>query len=83
MYKSSIDAETALLQLERELQEASRAHGTVEQEMNLHRRAILEMELKRNDLAGVLRKSRENIRRIESEMRIAKTEFWRLKGENL
>ncbi len=82
-YATSFDAETALIQFEHELQEATRAYGVVEQEMNEHRRKMLDMEIKKNDLRELCRKGRENIKRIESELRLAKTHFFRLKAENL
>ena len=83
MYENSSKAESAQIQLEKDLQEASRAYGVVAQWMNEIRRKIMEMDIKRHDLSEIARKGRENIRRIESEIRIAKTEYWRLKNEGL
>ena len=82
-YKSSFEAESALIQLERELQDAGKNIGVLETDMNQHRREILEMEIRKNNLREAIRKGRENIHRMESEARIAKTEFWRLRGANL
>jgi DNA repair exonuclease SbcCD ATPase subunit len=82
-YKNSNEAELALIQFEGELREANRCMGLIEQEQNGIRRHILEMEIKKDDLREPMRKAKENIKRIESEMRVAKTEFWRLKNEGL
>lgn len=82
-YKSSFDAETALLKFEDDLRVASLAQGVIDQEINTLRRQILELEIMRTDLSGAGRKGRENIKRIESEIRTAKTIFWRLRNENL
>jgi prefoldin subunit 5 len=82
-YKSSFDAESALLKLEPDLRSAVALAGTLEQAMNEVRRKLLDLEINKNDLRESLRKARENVRRIESELRQTKTEFWRLKHENL
>jgi chromosome segregation ATPase len=82
-FKSSFDAEEALIDLEKQLQTTSKSAGVLEQEMNELRRRMLDMEIRKNDIREGIRKGRENIKRIESELRITKTEFWRLKNENL
>jgi peptidoglycan hydrolase CwlO-like protein len=82
-YKSSYDAETAILQLENELKQAIKDSGIIEGEINTLRRKALEIEVQKDDLREPMRKSRENIKRIEIELRTTKTEFWRLKNENL
>ena len=82
-YKTRDEAELAQLQLEKDFQMASASTGVLEQEMNELRRKMLDQEIRKNDLREGIRKGRENIKRIESELRIARTEFWRLKGENL
>ena len=82
-YQSSISAENALLQFEGEYREMSKATFEVEQELNILSRQRLELQIKINDLKGQYQKGRENVRRIQSELRTAKTEYWRLRGENL
>lgn len=82
-YKSSFDAEEALIDLEKQLQTASKSAGVLEQEMNELRRRMLDMEIRKNDIREGIRKGKENIKRIESELRLTKIEFWRLKNENL
>jgi len=83
MYTTSHDAETAQLKFEAELREASHNYGIVEQQMNELRRKALELTLEKDGLREPLRKARENIRRLESELRTAKIEFFRLNREGL
>jgi chromosome segregation ATPase len=82
-YKTSFEAETAMLSFEKDLQKSSESTGLLESEMNDLRRKMLDMEIRKNDLKESIRKGRENIKRIESELRTCKIEFWRLKHENL
>lgn len=82
-YRCSYDAETAMLGFEHELKDAVQALGPVESEINELRRQVLELETKRAVLTEDRRKGRETIKRLEIEIRMAKTEFWRLKNEGL
>ena len=82
-YKSSFEAETSLIELEKDLQRANESNGVLESEMNDLRRKLLDMEIRKNDLRESIRKGRENIKRIESELRVIKTTFWRLKNDGL
>lgn len=80
-FKSSYDAETAILQLENELKQAIHDSGIVEAQINTLRRKALEIEVQKDNLREPMRKARENIKRIGIELRTTRTEFWRLKNE--
>ena len=87
---SSAAVDLDITALEKELQEANRLHGICAEEYNTVRRLILEkkqelsqLEISRHEKSGFMAKARENCKRIESEIRIAKSNFWRLKNEGL
>jgi predicted nucleic acid-binding Zn-ribbon protein len=82
-YKSSFDAETANIKQENELQQAVKDYGVVESAINALRRESLDLDIKIADLREPHRKARETIKRLESELRVSKAEFFRLKNANL
>jgi predicted nucleic acid-binding Zn-ribbon protein len=82
-YKSSEEAETANIQQERDLQAAIKDLGTIETNMNALRRAALDIDVEIADLREPQRKCRENINRLKSELNVSKSEFFRMKRENL
>lgn len=90
MEKSSDDIDRLIVELEKELQEANRCLSSCGQDYNVIRRAILEkkqelsaLEIKRHESGGVMGKARENVKRLESEIRINKSIFWQKKKEGM
>lgn len=82
-FDNSQDAETAIIALEKDLQASVQAEGVVESEINRLNRERLEIGLKLADLKEPLRKARENVKRIESQLRVARSEFFSLKHQGL
>lgn len=83
IYTCSIDAESAILEFEKELRAMITDQGIVEIELNELRRHILEKEIEKSRLTEKARKGRENTKRVESELRSAKAWFWKLKNQGL
>lgn len=82
-YENSDAAELDGIKMENDLQAAVKAFGVVESQINALRRQALEIDIKIADLREPHRKARENIRRLESELRVNKSEFFRLRHSNL
>ena len=87
--KSSDEIDRLIVEFEKELQSANADYSSCAQDYNVIRRAILEnkqalsaLEIKRHESGGIQAKARENIKRIESEIRIHKSLFWQAKKEN-
>jgi len=87
--KSSDEIDRLIVEFEKELQSANVDYSSCAQDYNVIRRSILEkkqelsaLEIKRHESGGIQAKARENIKRIESEIRIHKSLFWQAKKEN-
>lgn len=61
---------------EKELLEAIKAKGVIEERKFRIERIILKLEAKKHDLMAVLRKARQTERELTSEIRILESAFW-------
>ena len=81
--KSSAEIGLEIDKKEVELQAAIKDLSTIEQEILLLRRQIIDMQGKRTDLEFAKSKASQNLRLIQSELRILKQNFWACKYEGL
>ena len=81
--KSSAEIGLEIDKKEVELQAAIKDLSTIEQEILLLRRQIIDMQGKRTDLEFAKSKASQNLRLIQSELRILKQNFWACKNEGL
>lgn len=65
---------------EKELQKAIDSLSTVEQEILLLRRKIIDLQGKRTDLEFTKSKASQNVRVLQSELRTLKNQFWLAKN---
>lgn len=84
--RSSDEIDRFIVELEKELQQGNDAYSSVMESYNAIRRVILEkkaemsaLEIQRHGAKGITDKARENIKRLESEIRINKQQFWQAK----
>ena len=80
---SSAEIGTKQVEKEKELQVANKSLYVVEQEILLIRRQIIDLQGKRTDLEIVRSKASQNLRVIQSELRILKQSFWAAKNGGL
>ena len=81
--KSSSDIANLIDDREREQQTAIKTLSSVEQAILLLRREIINLQGKRTDLEMTKSKASQNLRVIQSELRILKQEFWSAKNGGL
>lgn len=81
MTASEID--TKIVELEKELRGLICSHETVEQEKLLLQRDILTLQVKKKNIEMVLSKSMTNIRQLNINLRIARSQFWAAKNSGL
>jgi len=93
--RSSDEITLFLTRLEGELRDANKLYGEVSQHYNAIRRRVLdkrqEITIIRKDLATIeierlsftdtMRKARENMKRLESEIKTNEKQWWRAKNE--
>lgn len=80
--KSSHELSLEIAELEKKLQQGIKDRGEVLKQKHLLARQILTLECQKSDLEPGLRKARENLELIRSELRVLKDSFWATKGEN-
>jgi peptidoglycan hydrolase CwlO-like protein len=68
---------------EKELQKAIDNLSTVEQEILLLRRKIIDLQGKRTDLEFSKSKASQNVRVLQSELRTLKNQFWSARNSGL
>ncbi len=81
--KSSAEIGTEIDEKEKSLQEAIKNLSTIEQEILLLRRSMIDLSGKRTDLELNKSKASQNLRVIQSELRILKQQFWSAKNSGL
>lgn len=81
--KSSADIGVEMDEKERELQSAIRALFEVEQEILLLSRQIIDLQGKKKDFEMSKLKATQNLRVIQSELKILKNAFWASKNQGL
>jgi hypothetical protein len=86
--RSSDEIDRLIVSLEKDLQSANLDLAETAKDYNIIRRSILEkkqelsaLEIKRHESGGFMGKARENVKRVESEIRINKSLFWMAKKE--
>lgn len=70
-------------QKEKDLQKAIYDLALIEQEILLLRRQVIDLQGKRTDLELMKSKASQNVRVIQSELRILKNTFWAAKNSGL
>lgn len=81
--KSSADIGVVMDQFENEMQVANHHLKLVQDEIIKYRRAMLELKMRKNDLDIKDNMARENIRRLESDLRILRNAFFQAKRAGL
>jgi hypothetical protein len=81
--KSSAEIGQEIDDKEKELQTAIKNLSLVEQEILTFRRQIIDIQGKRTDLELLKSKASQNLRVIQSDLRILKQEFWSSKNSGL
>ncbi len=72
-----------IAQLEKDLKSALESYTTIADERHDLQRKILELRIKIKDLDKPFEMCKLNRAKLESDLRVARATFWRLKGENL
>lgn len=81
--KSSTDIGTVMDQFENELQIANHHLKLVQDEEIKVRRAMIDLRAKKADNDLVMNKAKENIKRLESDLRILRNSFFNAKRQGL
>lgn len=82
-FKSSFEAEQALIAFNVELKEHIKNQGVLESAMNELKRKELNIRLEKNALDEGIRKAKENGRRLGIEIDITEKVFWQMKRDGL
>lgn len=72
-----------IAELEKDLKNALENYTTIAEERHDLQRKILEIRIKIKDLDKPFEMAKLNRAKLESDLRVARATFWRLKNENL
>ena len=72
-----------IAEMEKELKSTIESYTTISNERHDLQRKILEIRIKLKDMDKPFEMAKLNKAKLESDLRVARAEFWRLKGENL
>lgn len=80
---TSEDKAQEIAELEGELKQAIQSYAIIADERHALQRKILEIRIKIKDLDIPFEQAKLVKAKLESDLRVARATFWRLKGENL
>jgi len=80
---SSAEISNIITSKEHELSEAITHQSTVEQEILLLMKQILELQFKKKDLQMAMSKANQNVRLLNGELRILRSQFFNAKNSGL
>jgi len=80
---SSAEISNVITAKEHELSEAITHQATVEQEILLLSKQILELQFKKKDLQMAMSKANQNVRLLNGELRILRSQFFNAKNSGL
>lgn len=77
--KSSVEIGTIIDDFERDLQMANKHFSLVKESNHKLAREILELRIKKKDNDIMVEKANENVKRLESDLKILRNAFWNAK----
>jgi hypothetical protein len=81
--QSSEEIDEIIVEREKELQTANHHYAIVIEESHNLTRQMLEMRIRKNSNAIMVEKAKENVKRLESDLRILRSAFWAAKNQRM